>query len=235
MRRLEFAVFLLILSSSTTYAAKDEYDNIHTVAVVTTIGDTFTYARVGPTVFGVNDQKTMPITDWGIDQAITDQIQTLLAPRFAFKSIDVKAMNAALNPGTYLRSLPPDSGIDAYILVTEGSLQLAGTPWLIRGLGLYDQDGMFTDIFGYYAAYEITVFDAKTFKRIDGGRSRTDNGGFLSYWPPLAPADKSDWTGAPELVTDHQRQDSKVAIEALVQQTIPHALRDSGLLDAPNK
>ena len=62
-----------------------------------------------------------------------------------------------------------------------------------------------------------------------------DDGGFLSYIPALTDAKKSDWADAPELVTDEQRQAEKAAIGSLVQQSLPHALRDAGLLDAAGK
>ena len=154
----------LALSCGSAYAAKSEYDNIHTVAVVPVIGETFTFAHLGATIFGPNDQRTMPIADWGIDQAVVDQIQTLLSARFTFKPIDIKAMQAASVPGVYLRSLPPDNGIDAYILVSNGSFQPPSTPSYIRGLGLYTHDGLFADLYAYYAIYDVSVYDAKTFK-----------------------------------------------------------------------
>jgi len=238
MAKLKHAVCVLsalIFSYTAAYAAKSEYDNIHTVAVVPVIGETFTFARLGATIFGPNEQKTMPITDWGIDQAVVDQIQTLLSGRFTFKPIDIKAMQAASIPGIYLRSLPPDSGIDAYILVSNGSFQPPSTPSYLRGLGIYTHDGLFADLYAYYAVYDVSVYDAKTFKRIDGGRARMDDGGFLSYTPALRDAEKSAWADAPEVMTDQQRQAAKAAIEPLVQESLPHALRDAGLLDAPGK
>ena len=67
-------------------ATADEYANVHTIGIVSTVGGEFVVKRLGTMVFG-NSETKLPIPSWGIDAWLTNAIARALSPRFAVKTI----------------------------------------------------------------------------------------------------------------------------------------------------
>ena len=128
MRCIVFVVALAL--SLTPASAKDELANVKSVAIISAIGDCFRLQRVDSSPFAMvsEDPECAPID--GIDEAVSDQITSALAPRFAVKTVryDRKAFSRmpfllATGSGEAdiekpLKALT-NPGVDAYVVVQK--------------------------------------------------------------------------------------------------------------------
>src|SRR5262245_53461876 len=63
-------------------------EKARTVGVISAVGSTFALQKVGITVFG-NELNEVPITVWGLDDAVASRLSALLTKRFTVKRIAV--------------------------------------------------------------------------------------------------------------------------------------------------
>jgi len=156
-------------------ATTGDYSNIHTVAVVSAIGDKLEVSTAG---FWTSKSKQLDIADWNIDQQVENELKQRLGSRFTFKHVDYpRAQIAALDNDLStighrdldkLLATIPNDGIDAFIVVRpdlEGDMW--GTPGLAWGRSSKD-DPLPTSA----ANYEIDIVDSHTFKQIGHAASR---------------------------------------------------------------
>ena len=147
--------------------ARPAIANIHSVAIISAIGQTMTLGRAG----WLAKHKVITIADWKIDELVDATLRRYLAGRFTFVNVphDSAALQAIPNGTTdvsvkamhdYLAALPAQDA-DAFIVVRPDGEGAAPTP----GLSL-DNDGSSTSRPSLNANYEIDIVDAKTWKVI---------------------------------------------------------------------
>lgn len=232
LRLAGFALMALAISTDCRAAGRDEYANIHSVAILSQLGDRLSLQGVGTTIFS-NSFVQLPIADWNIDKMVQAQAADLLSPRFAVKPIDASRLAPGQSPSDFVKTLPPPDDIDAYVLIEKDIHTgiLGHTAATYEGLGLF-RLGM---IFGYdyqvFAAYIVTVVDAKTGKQIDYGHSALNDGGLMGDVPPWEKSDAADWADTADALNDGQKQAIRTQLEQLLKDTLPHAFKRANLLD----
>jgi hypothetical protein len=157
-------------------AQTSDYQNIHTVALISALGQHLTMRNnhfIGPR------EHRLDIRDWSLDDAIASWLKQYLSPRFAFREIPYdRTVLAAVPNGkwdglsskfsAFMKTLPTE-GIDAFVVVRPDlGTEAPGT----EGLGL-ENGGAFGDMTPVlWANYEIDVIDARTQKTIACAYSR---------------------------------------------------------------
>lgn len=107
-------------------APDKSYANIHTIAVISALGNDVEMQTFGATRFG-NAEYTLH-ADWNVDAQIADEVTKALSPRFAIRDagIDPRVFGGIKMGPTddewsqvknRIMALPRSSGIDAYVVV----------------------------------------------------------------------------------------------------------------------
>jgi hypothetical protein len=228
---LAVALCLSVFNCTTVNAADtDEYKNIHTVAVISRMGDTFTFKEVGGTVFS-NSEKAIQIPEWRIDDKIASLVTEALSPRFTVVPAGLSGLPITADLRPLIRSLPPEKIADAYVVIGEWTRQIPTTNQSLSGLGVFRQGKIFGGHSDWlHADYTISVTDGKTLKQIDSGTSRMNDGGFWNSVPAIVPTDESTWTDTPETLSDSQKQAIKLQMVQLLEKSLPHALATANLI-----
>ena len=211
-------------------AKTGDYANIHSVAIVSAIGQTMTLGRAG----WLAKHKDITIADWKIDDLVDATLRRYLTGRFTFVDVphDSAALQAIPNGTTdvsvkamhdYLAALPAQ-GVDAFIVVRPDGEGAAPTP----GLSL-DNDDSSTTRPSVNANYEIDIVDAKSLKVIAHALSRLtlrqgDGEHFASL---LVSVDIN--VGPDQTPTDAQRAAMKKMFEHLVSLSMVETLRSLNL------
>ena len=224
------ATFLLVSwgNDPALAAGSDEYANIHTVTIISKIGDALAIKKVGAIAFG-NKEDKLPIPDWSIDKSVEDQVAQLISSRFMVRLADDQ-LRAAENVGDYVQHLPAEQRTDAYIVVGKTSRQDFESNQQITGLTVYRHELIFGAHHDYiYAAYVVSVMDSKTGKTIDYGSSSL-NDSRLAADPPIAGNPEANWADDPASFTDIQKQNIQSGMTKLISATLVHAVRRAGLI-----
>jgi hypothetical protein len=241
MRRLQLGVALWfsVLSCATANAADtDEYNNIHTIAVISRVGDTFNFKEVGGTVFS-NSDKSIQVPDWGIDDKIASLATEVLSSRFTVLSVRPSAsspvgmsgLSATPDVMMLIHSLPPETKADAYVVIGQWTRQIPTTNQSLSGLGLYRQGKIFGGHNDWlHADYAVSVIDGKTLKQIDYGTARMNDGGYWNSLPAFVPTDEANWADTPDTLSDSQKQAIKTQLFQLLEKSLPHALVSANLV-----
>jgi hypothetical protein len=188
MARLFFAFALLCLSAATANAQIlflpyyipnvlpeaeiGDYSKVHSVAVVSALGPTMTLTPEG----SLSPPRSMNITAWRLDDAVSNLIAGYLSGRFETKEISYdratlsKIPNSALNDSrgalrAYVRALS-NEGIDAFVIVRPD--QESYTPGLP---GLVLQTFYRTRPIEW-ANFEIDIVDAHSYETLGKAYSR---------------------------------------------------------------
>lgn len=164
-RFLSLCVTVLLLggcASAPEIAPADAVQRFKRVAVVSTVGATFTRTYVGATVFG-NEKHVRPVPEWQLDKTYERQIAAELTRR-GYSVVEAAYPTAEFAKGNAGRYAPDwdgllpivkaqcvAHGLDAFFVVAhwnEGGIRVhaqraPGAPWsagifLASALGLYD-------------------------------------------------------------------------------------------------
>ena len=234
--RLVIAFFFSTLNCNIASAAStDEYNNIHTVAVISRVGGTFHFQQLGLTIFS-NSDKTIQIPGWGINDKFVSMTTEALSSRFTVipsgPPDDISGI-ADLRP--LIQALPPEKIADAYVVIAESKRQVPMRTFYESGLGIFRQEMLFGRHFDLlHADYVVGVLDGKTFKQIDYGSSQMKDGGILGIFPAELPSDESNWADDPDTLTDVQKQAIQLQLSQLIEKSLPHALASANLIPKPN-
>jgi hypothetical protein len=209
-------------------------DKIHTVAVISAIGQHLTVGRNGWT----SDSKSLDISDWKLDDLVIADFDALSKGRFAFKDVpyDARALaaipNGPLNNSkqalkSFLGALPGD-GVDAFIVIRP-DLEY-GAPGS-EGLGIEADSNLFGEDFVPVAwvNFEIDVVDAHTLEIIGKAYSRAQvrQGGVPSF---AGFALEKSFSPGPDLgLSDPQRDALRRIFGRFVHITLVETLRVLGL------
>ncbi len=171
---------------------------IKTIGIVSSVGDTVVYQRVGA-VPSHSETTAGDTSSWQLDDYVADLIKTKLAARYTIAPVEVdhaalrrprkegdplatehgpsvtQRLQTALKPGT--------APVDAYLVVSVATAKdfIGGTTHNLTGLAIYRRAGSGLQI---YAVCDIFLIDAHSFKVIDTASLRLERdrmfGGSLS-------------------------------------------------------
>lgn len=232
------AMFMQAAGSTANGAtANSEYTNVHTVEVISILGEDITMRTHGPTVFG--NAEYMLHTDWNVDGLVTQAIRSALGSQFEVKTnpehISAFLGMAALDRAEIRRKLATltgDDRPDAYIIVTPSTFATPAESFtgliVERAAGLLGHDDI-----SMGAYYQIGIFDARTGGEIDYGTSQWPTRRTLTgHEPPTASACSNDiWADTAEKLTDAQRARIRQEMFSLITRSISYTLMSAGLLD----
>lgn len=229
-------VLALALSGSAdvTRLAPDDLAKIRTVAIISAVGQSFSFEKVGRGAlewFGPPDTRYLEISDWNIDDQVTRAIEGALAKRIVVKASRYKEADfstwdyASLRQQIFL--LNDDPGIDAYIVVLRDWHwdAIGKSVHDLQGLGLYTREySRGSRSSGVFAAYRVVVIDANT-GEIYASRPVLDPHGDL----PWMEAPASLWPRTPNDLADAQRKILQSDVAKLVDESLPRALAEMKL------
>jgi hypothetical protein len=253
MKKLLLSLALLLAVSACTAssgpAASPAAPEIKTIGIVSAIGETVIYQRVG----GVPSHTETTWGDtlsWQLDDYVAETIKARLAPRYNIAPVDADPaalrrprhaddaltfepgpsvadrLRTALKPGT-----PP---VDAYLVVMAESDKdfIGGTNHRLTGLAIYRRAGSGLQI---YAVCNMFLVDAHSFKIIASAplrleRDRMFGGAVSTVERPYRPLDRSlqrdtRW----DQFTETDRILIDVAFKNLLRDTLEYTLRDMKL------
>jgi hypothetical protein len=216
---------------------QNEYAGIHTVAVISAVGDSFNFEQEGlPVFFSGSGNPPLEISSWGIDLWVKQKVADALSSRFTVTPVDIDtiALRRCTAPAQCAQALPPRTGIDAYVLVykawTPNPITGHGD---ISGLGLLYHKGLFGvgDIYAIHSIYGVAVIDARTGEVIDHGTGRTDTTDFFgTHSDPVEVAKATLWPAHPPEMTAEQQTEAKQIIIQQIDKTLMHALKNAKLI-----
>jgi len=212
-------------------AVTGDTTKIHTVAIVSAIGQTLTLGRAGL----LATHKDVDIADIKLDDVVDSELRKYLAGRFTFVDVPYdRAALAAIPNGkldsstaavhAYLAALPGQN-VDAFIVVRPDAEGAAGTP----GLSLLDASDTGAVRPSILANYEIDIVDAKDLKVISHTLSRvTLRQGDIEHFAALLGS--ADLNISPQQTpTDVQRVAMKKQYSHLLSISLIETLRSLNL------
>ena len=217
----------VVLAAAGPRLAPEQLRHIRTVAVISSLGNSFQFERVPDSAFEwlhAPDSRFLETSDWQIDPLVAKTLRENLSKRFkveaiAYKPADFATWNAALLRRATL-DLNGDPGIDAYVIVLRDWRrdEIGDSVHRLGGLGLYRRDGRKSK-YGIYACYRIVVVDALTGAML-ASRAAVQPDGAM----PWLPADAALWPKTPNDLSDAQRSalaaDEKKLIGATLLRTL---------------
>jgi len=213
----------------------DDYGSVHSVAVVSAVGDDIDMNTFGFTLFG--DEVYQLHTDWHLDEVIKGEVTKALSGRFAVKDVTVAPETLANMISTereggeahrdafaqLLGSLSKSSGIDAYVFVLPASDRQDGPIATGRVFGLFGARGQNSQVlFGAY--YTVAVYSATTGKEIGGGDD------FFSSIMHVEQCSGEMWADKENALTPVQKSRIRQEILSLATRPIPFTLADAHLI-----
>ena len=219
-------------------ASPQQLARIHTIGIISVLGDTLTLKDVGLMVFG-NSETPESVTAWGLDDHISKEVATWLWQRYTIKPVTYdKSAFADIRPnifdpleselGKRVKALGPN-GVDAYVIVygTYAQDWIGGTNQFLKGIGIYHH----LNWNGIYAVYSVFVIDASSGETIASGDALVPKGGGFDEEPWQA-SDESLWPGSEWFPADGW-QDVRLIVQKLIDKSIYYGIAHTGLLAAP--
>lgn len=241
--RLATALPMALIFVASPVSAADEMANIHSVGIISTIGD-FVAMKEANDFSGVFQQDSCIINanDWAVDDAVAHQIASTIAPRIAVKTIAYDRSDfLRANPRSAMdnslpllkrlvSALPAENAVDAYIVVRKRYVSSGEGPWLL-GLGVLRSALLFGIAPNQraYALFEVDVIDARTGEIIETGTNQIKSG-WLSYSEPFARVDADYWTDSADSFTAERKQALRNVLMPLINKSLPYALLDADLI-----
>jgi hypothetical protein len=213
----------------------DKYASVHTLAIVSELGNDIYVEDIGFTRLGYT-HYTLQL-EWDLDRYIGQRIADLLRGRFTVvpSRIDPKIFaqrpllgHLTASAANELQAKSDSGRPDAYVVVYPDSV-IAGEP---EGVVVSHQRGLFGKEHNSLAAvYQVSVIDGRTGTRIDYGTAKFPATGFLTgKTEPLVHCDSALWAPSPERLTEKQKNTIKSEITALIEESLPYALSGANLI-----
>jgi hypothetical protein len=226
-------------------AKSDAYANIHSVAVVSTLGDGLLMIQDIELAAKPDADFVLPL-GLDLDRTIEGKIKEAVAGRFAV--IESSLDGASL--GSYddraadrqavraMISRLPGPQPDALILVQSHTItqqsMIRALTFQYTGLSLTRTKGLF----GRYslllsAQYAVSVIDAKTGERIGFGSALLPPTGLLGLRPdPILTCDEAIWPKLPHAPSEDEKAQIQAEAMAVIAMSLPNALEVAGLSPA---
>jgi hypothetical protein len=208
--------------------------NIHSVAIIAAIGETFMFERVRNSPFewmGPPETSFLEIANWGLDDLVTRKATAALSGRYTVEP--VKYEEADFDTWTWpslvrhIRELPlPEDNIDAYVVVLRDwrGDGIGRSVHQVAGVGAYRHDYSAGPKLGVFASYRIVVIDAHSYDILTSRAALTTDGSLP--WTPLAP---SLWPKTQNDLTEKQTTSLRNEIMALIDKTLEQTVQEMGL------
>jgi hypothetical protein len=210
---------------------------IRSIGIIAALGDTCMFERVPDTAFEWIAPPLagfLEVSDWNIDEEVTNAIAKQLGPRYRAQSIAIEHQD--FDAWTYdslarhIRELPiPETPVDAYLLVLRDWRHdaIGNTNHRLGGLGLYRRDRRGgSRRFGAFASYRLVLLDATSGDLIASRPALMPDGRL-----PWLPANASLWPRTQNDLSDIQRSTLRGDFLALIDQTLPRALKQIGFAE----
>lgn len=210
MRRAFFAILALFAGASVFTIQPAAAKEKKSVCVIAEISQRFELKKVGFTVFD-NEESTISITDWKVDDQIVAKTKTLLGKDFTVKKIaapydvfqplheqgDLFRDSAAELKGM-VQKVAAGSNCDFYLVPTCSGSQLSNTNQSVTGLGVVEfGNGLVGYTREVYALSNIYVYDGKSFELLRGERGGSDKPMF--FQTIRGPSQEIDYEAHPSL------------------------------------
>lgn len=220
-------------------SAADEYDNVHSVAIISILGNDVDMQTQG-TRFDYSDYKLH--TDWDFDALIRDYATKAVGDRFVVKNdvIDPQIFHGVENTAFVsvwseiadrLKAVPQKPDVDAVIVIYPDATDTTGyfSPGLAVTHGvpfLFNQART-----SLAATYGIGVYDAKTGHRVDYGTAKIAASGSISgKSTPWENCPNAIWADSDDKLTADQKKTIRQELWSLITRSMPHALLNAGLI-----
>jgi hypothetical protein len=210
---------------------------VKTVGIISALGNTFMFEDASPSAFDwLRPAKAdfLEISDWGVDDLVTQTIAKAVAKHFAVKPVTFEP--ADFNTWTYddlahrIRDFEdPDPDIDAYLVIVRDwrGDAIGASGHRFAGLGLYRRDpGAGKSLLSVFASYRIVILDAHD-DHVIASRAALLPDGTL----PRVAADASLWPKTQNDLTDAQRAILQSDIRKLIAASLPPTLQRMKLTD----
>ena len=230
------AVLLLALAVCAAAPAPPQA-RIHSIGLITALGDTCMFERVPDSPFewiAPPDASFLEISDWGIDEHVTNAIAKSLGTHYRVQAIEIEHQDFDTwkydSLARHIRELPiPEKPVDAYLVVLRDwqSDAIAGSDHQLGGLGLYRRDLPHGgERLGVFASWRLVLADPDSGEAIVSRAVTLPDGHvpWLSASPALWPRTQND-------LTDAQRHELRSDFVKLIDETLPRALKQIGLRD----
>jgi len=228
-----FSILLWFVLFATSATAGDRYANIHTVGIVSVIGDVVSMSSESLFTGGTKNACLVYVDDWRLDDAIVERIAALLSPRFAAKPVTISRASlfnlrdSESGIRRYITTLPKENGVDAYIVVSKRYLTASsGNGPNIFGLTVLDSAIGGPSVF---ALYQIDVIDAKSGRQIAFAFGHTGVG-MLNFTEVQRGVDKSYWSATDSEFSAGQKQKLKSVVSEITLNSLPYALYTADLI-----
>lgn len=244
-KRTAFAL-LCTLVVSQARAEDDPYANIHTVAIVSALGDGIQLKQEGDFI-GSTAPDYVFHTGLDLDGFIIERIRDAVAVRFTVvePAIDPALLqNFPLPVDAQRRLLPPtpSSTPDAVIIVHVADLELRSPPPFISMSNLYSGISMTktTGLFGGHsilmsAQFEVTVINTRTGATIESGTGLLPpQGVFGNRLSVPEPCSDAIWPADPHSPSAAEARRINADLMAVIAMSLPNALRVARLVSAWN-
>jgi hypothetical protein len=211
---------------ASTAETKAEFKDVHSICIISRLGDTLKLSRFGATIFG-NANQEVPIGDWNLNDSAAQIIATELSAKFTIAPVKASGMLGCTN-----QNISPDSDVDAYVILIPASEPNPAKPLLqVTGIGIFSQYVLIgSDLDYIHALTQVAVIDAHTGKRIDYGTAGITKGVILGdSVPPWLHLDASEWPDPPNPPSPNLLAKAHDKILDLLQQSVPYALQKAGL------
>lgn len=149
--------------------------DVRAIGIISAFGDDFTVKTIGPTILH-NDEKTIPVTAWGIDDGVVRKVKARLSGRYDVRPLTYKRVAFAArrirvprgdffgtNPiAELVRSEVSPQGLDAYLVVTSAASTVGNVGQTAGGIGIIARNaGVFGSVNEVHALYSLRLFDGR--------------------------------------------------------------------------
>jgi hypothetical protein len=161
------------------------------VCLISEISQRFQLKKIGIMVFG-NEEKTIPIPSWKLEDKIYAKAKALLAKNFQVKQLPApyevfqplheqgdlfRDKGAELQ--AMVRKVAAGSSCDFYLAITCGGSQVGSSNQYLTGLGVLEATNIFNDDREIYALSYMQVYDGKSFEVVKAERGQSDKDPFF--------------------------------------------------------
>jgi hypothetical protein len=233
--------------------SSDEYANIHTLGIVSALGNTVELMNIGTTIFG--NSSNMYRSDFDLDQKMPQLLSDAFKGRFVAVSIPAdpdhvrdlvkksepvsvndqvrdlftKSEPVSVELTGYLRSLPSAGSVDALVAVIPAKSRVNNFahPIPLFGFGVTHASNPFvtTKTSYLFATYYIVVIDAKSGKTISWSYAAPANDALHVGFISGACSTASIWSEKADTLSPDQKRTIRDELTRLVLAGLPYALK----------
>jgi hypothetical protein len=231
------SILLLLLPILGTPAFCGEYEKVHSIAVISALGNDFVMQNLGSTRLS-SDEYTLH-TDWNLDTQVKDVVAKALSSHFTVKDatgdtqIFLNLKNGLFSNFYHqmrdrIKTLPRNEEIDAYVIVYPNLDDVPSIP----GLSVIHEHSIFhSEVMTVYAYYKIGVFDATTGEMIDYGSAQYPASGYLfGHQPPFEQCANDIWADSEVQYTAEQKNRLRQEMASLITRSIAYTLASAKLI-----